>query len=188
MNLINQKMRPLYDFLENTSDKDRYSLAVITKSGFGKAPDTLCNHIHFLRTGHLSQFFGFKRSYKQVATDVADEVRIDWESCLNGRSWHELPEEDIENAIVKEMYGTCLDTLTQSDREKLLKISQLDEDILLRVPYCVFMAQLGPVGWAALFGHMTYWVFEATKWPELVAGICYISYIRHKKENETASD
>lgn len=223
---------PLHNFLEKVNDEDRCNLAGITKSGFGNAPDTLCNHMHFLRTGQISQFFGFKRSYKQIVTDVADQIGIDWESCLNGRDWHELPEQDIENAIVANMFDMCLNSMGQEDRQKMAENLKLDDDTLegiltKQVPVAVLMAAgklsgfqiylmattavgavstaigvtlpfalytaltsgikvlLGPVGMLALAGSIAYQIFEKTQWPALTAGICYISYLRHKMKNES---
>jgi uncharacterized protein YaaW (UPF0174 family) len=232
MNLINQNMLSLYDLLETVNSEDRGNLAKITKSGFGDAPDTLCNHMHFLRTGHVSQFFGFKRSYKQIVTDVADQIEIDWESCLKGRSWDELIEEEIENAIIASMFELCFDSMDEDDKKKLADELKLDDDTLSslltrEVPVAVLMAAgklsgfqiylmsttavgaistavgvtfpfalytgltsgikvlLGPIGWLALAGSIAWQIFEKSQWPSLTAGICYISYIRHKRKNET---
>jgi hypothetical protein len=51
--------------------------------------DTLCNHIRYLRAGIIGQIF-WDESWKQVVTDVADHVGIDWLALLDGRRWKQL--------------------------------------------------------------------------------------------------
>ncbi|MCU0567709.1 MAG: hypothetical protein MUF49_14060 [Oculatellaceae cyanobacterium Prado106] len=42
-------------------------MAKLTESAFGDAPDTLCNHIRYLRAGSMGQIF-WNDSWKQIVT------------------------------------------------------------------------------------------------------------------------
>ena len=69
-------MQELYRIIESATKEQRKNLAELTESAFGDAPNTLCNHIRYLKAGSLGQLF-WNNSWKQIVTDVADHVGID---------------------------------------------------------------------------------------------------------------
>lgn len=118
-------MDELYQIIEKSSSEERDNLASLVGSAFGSAPDTLCNHMRFLRFGSLRQFVS-TTSWKQLVTDVA---HIDWIKTLNGRQWNEVPTQDIEEAIVIKQFQDILNKLSSAERQEILTKINKDKDI-----------------------------------------------------------
>jgi uncharacterized protein YaaW (UPF0174 family) len=101
------------------TEEQRQNLAEMTNSGFGSSPEILCNHVRYLRGGSIGQIF-HTASWKQVVTDVADQVGIDWGDVLNGRTWDDLPTQAIEDAVVVKQFQNVLEQLTPEQRQQIL--------------------------------------------------------------------
>jgi hypothetical protein len=106
-------MQEFHAIVSTATEEQRQNLAEMTNSGFGSSPDTLRDHIRYLRSGSIGQIF-HTASWKQVVTDVADQVGIDWVDVLNGRTWDELPTQDIESAVVVKQFQNVLEQLGDS--------------------------------------------------------------------------
>jgi uncharacterized protein YaaW (UPF0174 family) len=111
-------MREFHTIVSSATEEQRKTLAKLTESAFGDAPDTLCNHIRYLRAGSIGQLV-YNDSWKQVVTDVADHVGIDWLSVLADRQWRDLETEKIENAVVTKLFQTILDHLSPEQQRQL---------------------------------------------------------------------
>ncbi|WP_035994628.1 hypothetical protein [Leptolyngbya sp. KIOST-1] len=107
--------------------EQRHNLGELTGSGFGSDPDTLCNHIRYLRAGSLGQLF-WDEPWKQVVTDVADHVGIDWTALLDGRRWQQLDTCEIENAVVVKVFQEMFDRLPPDQREQVILEMQRHSD------------------------------------------------------------
>jgi hypothetical protein len=107
-------LQELRSLLEVTSQEHRNALGEIVEAPFGNSASLLCDHLCFLRGGMIGQFFD-QRGYKQLVTDVADRVGIDWEPLVRTTSWAGLSTESIEAAIVGHVYTDpmCTDDDTQ---------------------------------------------------------------------------
>jgi Uncharacterized protein conserved in bacteria len=112
-------MREFYKIVQSATKEQRKNLAELTGSAFGDAPDTLCGHVRYLRAGSIGQLF-WKDSWKQVVTDVADHIGIDWKSTLSGRRWHDLETQEIEAAVVTKLFQNMLEQLSPEQRQKLV--------------------------------------------------------------------
>ncbi|MBD1917008.1 MULTISPECIES: hypothetical protein [Cyanophyceae] len=112
-------MREFYDIVQAATDEQRHELGELVGSGFGGQPDTLCDHIKYLRAGTIGQLF-WQASWKQVVTDVADHVGIDWLALLSGRHWQELPTEEIEAAVVAKLFHDMFDQLSPDQQQKVV--------------------------------------------------------------------
>jgi uncharacterized protein YaaW (UPF0174 family) len=112
-------MDELFSLLQAATHEERENLAALTGSTFGSAPETLCNHLKFLRTGSIGQMF-WNASWKQLVTDIADHVGIDWLATLDDRSWNDLPTVEIEAAIVLRVFQDIFDTLSPQQCQELL--------------------------------------------------------------------
>jgi uncharacterized protein YaaW (UPF0174 family) len=120
-------MKEFKNIVESTTRQQRKNLAELTGSALGDTPDTLCNHIRYLKAGSLGQLF-WKDSWKQVVTDVADHVGIDWTSTLSGRQWHELGAHEIETAVVSQLFQTMVEQLSAEQRYQLVMEMQRSSD------------------------------------------------------------
>ena len=120
-------MKEFYGIVKSATKEQRENLAKLTESAFGDAPDTLRNHIRYLRAGSIGQLF-WNDSWKQVVTDVADHIKIDWTSTLNGRRWHDLETQEIEAAVVTKLFQNMLEQLSPEQRQKLVMEMQRDSD------------------------------------------------------------
>lgn len=120
-------MREFYDIVQAATDEQRHGLGELMGSGFGSQPDTLCDHIKYLRAGTIGQLF-WQWSWKQVVTDVADHVGIDWRSLLAGRRWQELLTQEIEAAVVAKLFHDMFDQLSPDQRQKVVVEMQRDSD------------------------------------------------------------
>lgn len=122
-------MKEFYEIVKSAKKAQRKNLAELTGSTFGDAPDTLCNHIRYLRAGSIGQLF-WNESWKQVVTDVADQIGIDWTGTLSGRRWRDLKTEEIEAAVVAKLFQNMLEQLSPEQRQKLVMEMQRDNDDL----------------------------------------------------------
>jgi uncharacterized protein YaaW (UPF0174 family) len=122
-------MKEFYKIVKAATQEQRENLAKLTESAFGDAPDTLCNHIRYLKAGSIGQFF-WDASWKQVVTDVADHVGIDWTSLLSGRQWRELETQEIETAVVAKLFQNMLKQLSPRQQQQLVVEMKRDSDDL----------------------------------------------------------
>ncbi len=120
-------MHEFYDIVQTATDEQRHDLGELIGSGFGSQPDTLCDHIKYLRAGTVGQLF-WQSSWKQVVTDVADHVGIDWRSLLGGRQWQELPTQQIEAAVVAKLFQTMFEQLSPDQQQKVVMEMQREGD------------------------------------------------------------
>ncbi|MBW4459823.1 MAG: hypothetical protein KME47_06225 [Nodosilinea sp. WJT8-NPBG4] len=112
-------MREFYDIVQAATDEQRHELGELIGSGFGSQPDTLCDHIKYLRAGTIGQLF-WQSSWKQVVTDVADHVGINWLALLSGRQWQELLTQEIEAAVVAKLFHDIFDQLSPNQQQKVV--------------------------------------------------------------------
>ena len=112
-------MQEFYKIVDSATEEQRKNMAELTGSAFGDAPDTLCNHVRYLRAGSLGQLF-WNDSWKQVVTDVADHIGIDWTSALGSRSWGEVETPEIEAAVVTQLFQNALAQLSPEQRQTLV--------------------------------------------------------------------
>lgn len=120
-------MKEFYQVVKSATKEQRENLAKLTESGFGDAPDTLCNHMRYLKAGSIGQFF-WNESWKQVVTDVADHVGIDWIGTLNDRRWRDLETQEIETAVVSKLFQNMMDQLSPEQRQTLVMEMKRDSD------------------------------------------------------------
>ncbi|MEM6253432.1 MAG: hypothetical protein AAF821_10965 [Cyanobacteria bacterium P01_D01_bin.156] len=105
--------------VQGATREQRHNLGKLIGSSFGSDTDTLCNHIRYLRAGSIGQLF-WDESWKQVVTDVADNIDIDWLALLKGRHWKQLKTYEIETAVVTKIFQDMLDRLTPERREQMI--------------------------------------------------------------------
>ncbi len=120
-------MQEFYAIVSSATEEQRQNLAAMTNSGFGCSPEILCNHIRYLRSGSIGQMF-HTASWKQVVTDVADQIGINWSDTLNGRTWDELPTQAIEDAVVVKQFQNMLEQLTPEQRQLILMDLRRESD------------------------------------------------------------
>ncbi|PYJ87996.1 MAG: hypothetical protein DME71_14165 [Verrucomicrobia bacterium] len=116
--MTSNNLPELRALLDRASAEDRANLQRVVGAGFGDSPELLCDHIQFLRAGVIGQFLD-NRDYKQLVTDVADHVQIDWPALLRGRQWSDLFAADIEDAVVVTALQKILRELPDEDRRRL---------------------------------------------------------------------
>lgn len=156
--------------LEQASAVQRRELGEAIGCGFGYSPKLICDHICFLRAGAIGQMFD-KRDYKQLVTDVADRVRIDWASLTARKKWAELKTEEIEAAIV-ERIGT--DQLPPPDTqfhipEPVLNVVREFLDVFIaRNPKAAVGAPFVDRGLVALCQRLN------TDWQKLMIAVLYV--------------
>lgn len=120
-------MREFYNIVQAATDEQRHELGELIGSGFGSQPDTLCDHIKYLRAGTIGQLF-WQSSWKQVVTDIADYVGIDWLALLAKRQWDELPTQEIEAAVVSRLFHAMFDQLSPDQQQKVVMEMQRESD------------------------------------------------------------
>ncbi|MFH7243518.1 MAG: hypothetical protein ACHWZW_11770 [Spirulina sp.] len=120
-------LREFSNIIKAATPEQRHNLGELTGSSFGSDPDTLCNHIRYLRAGSIGQLF-WDESWKQVVTDVADHVGIDWLALLGGRRWKQLDTYEIENAVVAKVFQDMVNQLSSDQREKVVLEMQRNSD------------------------------------------------------------
>jgi uncharacterized protein YaaW (UPF0174 family) len=112
-------MQEFYEIVSLATEEQRQNLAELINSGFGSSPEILCNHIRYLRGGSIGQLF-CDTSWKQIVTDVADQVNINWSEVLSGRTWDNLSTQEIEDAVVVKQFQNILEQLTPEQRYQVL--------------------------------------------------------------------
>lgn len=112
-------MKELRHVIESTTRKHRQNLAKLTDASFGDSPDSLCNQIKFLRYGAIGQMFA-DPSWKQIITDVADHIVIDWVAVRDGRKWKDVPDQEIEAAVVAKLFKKMIDKASPEQRQQIL--------------------------------------------------------------------
>lgn len=112
-------MKELRHVIESTTRKHRKNLAELTNASFGDSPDSLCNQIKFLRYGAIGQMFA-DPSWKQIVTDVADHIVIDWEKVRDGRKWDNVQDQEIESAVVEKLFKKMIDKASPEQRQQIL--------------------------------------------------------------------
>jgi uncharacterized protein YaaW (UPF0174 family) len=120
-------MKEFYEIIKLATKEQQEALAKLTDSVFGDTPDTLCNHIRYLRAGSIGQLF-WDTSWKQVVTDVADHISIDWTITLKGRQWGDLETQAIEEAIVTKLFQSMMEQLSPEQQQQLMMEMQRDSD------------------------------------------------------------
>jgi hypothetical protein len=93
------KFRELELLLARTSQEYRRGLHEIIGAPAGDSPAALCDHLGFLRAGAAGKV-PVHSDYKQLVTDIADKVHLDWASLIGRGEWAALSSEQIEAAIV----------------------------------------------------------------------------------------
>ena len=91
--------------LESAPEEHLKALGKIIDSSLGSSPSVICDHLCFLRAGALGQLID-RRDYKQLVTDVADRVKIDWTELVQFAPWSDLSAEQIESAVVRKVEVT----------------------------------------------------------------------------------
>ncbi len=120
-------MEEFKKIVQSATKEQRESLAKLTDSAFGDTPDILYNHIRYLKAGSIGQLF-WNDSWKQVVTDVADHIGIDWTSTLSDRQWCDLKTQEIEAAVVAKLFQKMLEQLSQEEKQTLVMEMQRDSD------------------------------------------------------------
>ena len=114
----NVNLTDLRMLLERASPEDRANFSKIINSRFGDSPQHLCDHLHYCRAGFVGQHFD-RRDYKQLVTDVADYVGVDWPGLLKDRSWEKIEASEIEDAVMLKVFQKVFEQLSDEDRRKL---------------------------------------------------------------------
>jgi uncharacterized protein YaaW (UPF0174 family) len=120
-------MQEFYEIVSSATEEQRQNLAEMTNSGFGSSPEILCNHIRYLRGGSIGQLF-CTTSWKQILTDVADQIGISWPNILNGRTWYDLSTQEIEDAVVVKQFHNMLEQLTPEQQQQILMDLRRESD------------------------------------------------------------
>jgi uncharacterized protein YaaW (UPF0174 family) len=120
-------MQEFYEIVSSATEEQRQNLAELTNSGFGSSPEILTNHIRYLRGGSIGQLF-CTTSWKQIVTDVADQIGINWSDILSGRTWNDLSTQEIEDAIVVKQFQNMLEQLTPEQRQQILMDLRRESD------------------------------------------------------------
>lgn len=113
-------MGNVYQILNDASEEHRQNFAELIDAGFGSSPGLLCDHIRYLRYGTIGQFFA-DPDWKQIVTDVADHLQIDWLGLLGGRTWQDLAPAEIKTAIVLKLFQEMFTTLPPEQQQELLR-------------------------------------------------------------------
>jgi len=161
----------LHDLLQRATAQQRHVLGKLIEGRYGSAPQALCDHISFLRGGAIGQFF--TRDYKQLVTDVADRIKLDWSHLApSPERWRSLTSFEIERAIVDAIKNDKLTTEDIDIEEHIpegiqLGIREFTQMVLYGLPY-VWIA--GSVIDPGLHHAMA---LLATDWQKLLAAILY---------------
>lgn len=136
--MINNNLLHIRNLLDSASEEDRKNLQVIIGAGYGSSSELLCDHLNYLHGGFLGQLIN-RNSYKQLVTDVADHVKIDWKPLLNGRRWDELGSNEIEDAVVLKVFVDIYSKLLEKDKKKIAE--KLGKDV--NDPHFVYQVVTG---------------------------------------------
>jgi len=164
----------LEKLLQRASRDRRNELGQIIEAPFGNGAGLLCDHLTFLRSGAVGQIFD-GRDYRQLVTDVADRVKIDWNTCLAGRSWKNLKAREIEDAIASHVDITAAEA---EDTEfhvpkgivSVLKLLLL-RGVIGAVPLVSVAAPEADKLLSQAFSSLS------TDWRKLLAAVLYVKFI-----------
>jgi uncharacterized protein YaaW (UPF0174 family) len=109
----------LIDLLERAAPEDLKNLAKILKHDGPSRPNEIADRFHSLRRGIAGRFLTLEGDYKQLVTDVADHLEIDWEGLLRSRPWKEVSADEIEDAIVLVTFQKLFEKLSPEERRAL---------------------------------------------------------------------
>jgi hypothetical protein len=101
---MTNNFQELHLLLSQASQEYRHGLREIIGAPRGDSPALLCDHLRLLRTGAAGRPLEGS-DYKQLVTDIADKVGIDWSSLTGLTPWAVLSAEQIEAAIVRHVDG-----------------------------------------------------------------------------------
>lgn len=158
--------------LRKSSDYSRSKLGEIIEAPFGNDAGLLCDHLIFLRSGAIGQLFD-KRDYKQLVTDVADRVGINWNALVGSSSWDQLSSQQIEDAITSHVDSKVIET---DDTE-----FHVDKNIATLLSSLLTRWVAGTIPMASLLAPETErLLFEgfsllSTDWRKLVAAVLFIN-------------
>lgn len=173
-------MTQLKNVLEEAAAIQREELATIIDAPFAPfeaSPDKLCDHLNFLRHGSIGQLTT-RSSYKQLVTDVADRLEIDWGKVCNTRHWDDVPTREIEEAVIAALGGN-FDPQIRDHRHLPIPNEVLEAGIheLGRlIPGLTFVAR--PL--SEFFGGLK------TEWKKIVMALIYIHTVIRPSVNQTS--
>ena len=164
----------LKGLLQRASRDSRNELGQIIEAPFGNDAGLLCDHLTFLRSGAIGQIFD-GRDYKQLVTDVADRVGIDWNACVAGRSWNKLNAREIEDAIAFHVDFTVI----EADDTEL----HVSEGVAFALKSLLLRWIVGTVPLASVFAPEAEKVLNdglsllSTDWRKLLAAVLFVKFI-----------
>lgn len=112
------QLEELRAFLREVPEYQRTELQRLLGDCPGNAPDQLCARFLELREGLFEKQFP-DLSYKQLVTDVADRIHIDWPALLRSGSWHELSSAQIASAVVLKLFADLQQRLPAEARASI---------------------------------------------------------------------
>lgn len=167
--------------LGKSCDDSRNKLGQIIEAPFGNSAGLLCDHLIFLRSGAVGQLFD-GRDYKQLVTDVADRVGINWSSLMGSSSWDLLSSRQIEEAIASHVDPKA----TEIDDTEF----HVDKDIASFLNSLLSRWIAGAIPMASIFAPNTERLLVegfsllSTDWRKLVAAVLFV-YIVIRPEVES---
>lgn len=105
--------------LEKSSKVLPVNSATTWVSSLAQALAAILIPFRYLRAGSIGQLF-WDASWKQVVTDVADHIGIDWLALLKGRRWKHLSTDEIETAVVAKVFQDMFDQLPPEQQEQVV--------------------------------------------------------------------
>jgi hypothetical protein len=160
--------------LDKSSDDSRNKLGEVIEAPFGNNAGLLCDHLIFLRNGAIGQLFD-RRDYKQLVTDVADRVGINWNAHLGLSSWDQLTSRQIEDAIASHVDPKVIEI---DDTE-----FHVDKSIASFLSSLLFRWVAGSIPMASLLAPETErlliegFSLLSTDWRKLVAAVLFINIV-----------
>lgn len=94
----------LHELLSETTAVKRGKLATVISIPAGASPAQICDRFLQLRADASDQSDG-QKSYKQLVTDMADAIGLDWTGIDGHQKWEELKTEFIEEHIARRLYA-----------------------------------------------------------------------------------
>ena len=171
----------LEELLGRSSNDSRNRLGQLIEAPFGSSAGLLCDHLIYLRSGAVGQIFD-GRDYKQLVTDVADRVGINWNSLLGMSSWEHLSTRQIEDAIASHVDSTILE---RDDTE-----FHVDKNVASFLNSLLSRWVVGSIPMASIFAPETErLLFEgfsllSTDWRKLVAAVLFINLAIRPEVNQ----
>lgn len=172
----------LENLLSKSSNSSRNKLGQIIEAPFGNSAGLLCDHLVYLRSGAVGQLFD-GRDYKQLVTDVADRVGIDWNTLLGVSSWSQLSSRQIEDAIASHVDTT----ITEKDDTEF----HVNETVASFLNSLLTRWVAGTIPIASLFApEAERLLFEgfsllSTDWRKLVAAVLFINIVIRPEAEST---